>query len=88
MKIMNHKQELEDYIAEQKSILDRLRHDEKLQRRTIIAYEMGGSVSLYDWIHRNDNTEPVQIILPEDWCNIKDEWITEFTRLMNQELHD
>jgi hypothetical protein len=54
--------------------------DEEVQKRTVIASDMGHSITLYDWIHRNDNP-PVEYS-PPDWEKFNADWLEEFRKLM------
>ena len=68
--------ELQDFINSQ----DKNYYDEEVQKSTIIAHDVGASITLYDWIHRND--EPLIECAPPDWQALNDAWVEEFRRLM------
>jgi hypothetical protein len=67
--------------------------DEEVQKKIIVSQDHGASITLYDWIHRHDNTRTVIILEADDnWWNevnqrFSDEWLAEFRKAFSEDIN-
>lgn len=74
--------ELQEWIESQRAIDYTT---EYVQKRTILSYEQGGNITLYDWIHRYDNSEPAYIV---DLDDVSADWVIKFRKAFTEAVNN